>query len=91
MTVKIFMKKEPEKTKPTTEPWHADTIKLGKKVYIYLPHHKGDRTQGEVIHMFDVKSGLRLYVIEIQTSIDPLYEVRSQMEIWDTPSESIVK
>ena len=55
--------------------------KLGDKPWIYLAHHHGERHQGKIVHTFSV-GGQELFVVEIETAIDPGYEVRNFYSMW---------
>jgi hypothetical protein len=50
--------------------------KIGDDAWVWLSNHQGNMTKGKVIHSFDIEY-LTLYVVEIETSIDSLYECRS--------------
>lgn len=51
---------------------------IGDDAWIYIRDHEGERTKGKVVAVLDLPGwgGLN-YVIEIETSMDPLLEVRA--------------
>lgn len=52
---------------------------VGETAWIYFGDHKGELTEGTVVHKFRLDGWLSTpwhYVIEIPTSIDPILEVR---------------
>lgn len=63
-------------------------LETGDWAWIYAPGHKGDRTRHKVVHTFDL-NGERMYVIEVDTHIDPIYEVRSGMQVSDAKKKPI--
>ena len=55
--------------------------KLGDTVWIYLPGCDG-RQSGKIVHIFELpdwQPGTKHYVIELETEMDPLLEVRQMM------------
>jgi hypothetical protein len=53
---------------------------VGDECWIYLSHHRGEKTRGVVVAVLDlVGYSARQYVIEIETGVDSLLEVRSAM------------
>jgi hypothetical protein len=57
--------------------FNTATYKVGDKVCIWLPGHTGERTQGTVVYVLNLPGWLNpQYVVEVQTEIDPLLEVR---------------
>lgn len=51
---------------------------LGDDAWIYLSNHQGELTKGKVIAELDLPGyGFKNYVIEIDTSVDPLLEIRA--------------
>ena len=50
---------------------------IGDNAWIYLPGHDGNRTLGVVVFILDLPGwSVRNYVIEIDTPMDPLLEIR---------------
>jgi hypothetical protein len=55
-----------------------DDYAVGDAAWIYLGNHDGELTEGKVIAVLDLPGfGMRNYVIQIDTEIDPLLEIRS--------------
>ena len=55
-----------------------DTFEIGDDAWIWLSNHSGEMTKGKVVAFLDLPGwGFRNYVIEIDTHIDPLLEVRA--------------
>jgi hypothetical protein len=53
-------------------------FKVGDEAWIWLAHHKGELTQGTVIAELDLPGySFRHYVIEIDTHVDPVLEIRA--------------
>lgn len=53
--------------------------KKGDDVWIFMPHHKGEKSKGTILEILDLSEhgySWPYYLIEVQTSIDPLLEVR---------------
>ncbi len=60
-------------------------LEVGDKAWIYVRGHKGNLTKGRVVHKFCLnRSSEEMYVIEIDTPMDPIYEVRDGLTISDT-------
>lgn len=56
---------------------------VGDEAWLYLAHHKGERTKGKVIAILDLPGYAFLhYVVEIPTHIDPLLEIREDWTLW---------
>lgn len=51
-------------------------FEVGDEAWIYAGNHCGNMTKGKVVHKFQHYNRW-LYVIEIETIIDPYYECRS--------------
>lgn len=49
--------------------------KVGDTAYIYAPGHKSGTTPYKVVHEF-VLYGSKMYVLEYDTHIEPVYAVR---------------
>lgn len=57
-----------------------DDYQVGETVGIYYGNHKGELTEGKVVAFLDLPGWMhRHYVIELETSIDPLLEVRCSL------------
>lgn len=55
-----------------------ETFEIGDDAWIFLGHHEGNMTKGKVVAFLDLPGwGFRNYVIEIDTPIEPLLEVRA--------------
>lgn len=51
---------------------------VGDDAWIYVGDHQGDMSHGKVVAVLDLPGwGIRNYVVEIDTPMDPLLEVRS--------------
>lgn len=62
------------------------TYSIGDPVLIYLSGHRGEMSEGRVIHMFD-HEGQRLYVIEFATHVGEHYECRSGHKLCMRPAK----
>ena len=60
------------------------TYNIKDTVWIHLGEHS--LVEGKIEHMFTLSHGQQLYVIEIPTHIDPVYEVRE----WETMSPDAI-
>lgn len=62
--------------------------KLNSTAWIYNGGTPNDLTKGKVVHIFTLDRGVKqtFYVIEIDTHIDPIYEVRTTSEM--SPSKN---
>ena len=62
-------------------PWAAHRYKVGDDAWIYCGNHQGEMTKGRVVHVFSLPGWAipEHYVVEIETEIDPLLEVRDPM------------
>lgn len=51
---------------------------IGDPVWIYMAFHDGELTKGKVVHAFSLPSWCipEHYVIEIETEVDPVLEIR---------------
>ena len=65
-----------------------DRYEINETVYIHLGGPRNILRAGNIIHTFD-RRGQTLYVIEIDTGIDPIYEVRDWSTISETPEGPI--
>ena len=64
----------------------------GDTVWLYVNGHQGEKSQGkilEVLHLNEHGYGWPHYLIEVQTSIDPLLEVRDVFTLAPTKDEPI--
>jgi hypothetical protein len=65
------------------------TYKIGDKVWLYVGNHGGKTSEGKVVHIFNLDWGSTFYVIEIDTHVDPLLQVRDWMTLADEPGGRI--
>lgn len=64
------------------------SYKVDDECFIYLGNHQGKRSKGKVIFILDLPDYSHPhYVIEIETSIDPLLEIRAAFTMW--PEDSV--
>lgn len=61
-----------------------DKYELNETVYIHMGGPGNVLRPGNIIHIFE-HLGRILYVVEIDTGIDPIYEVRDWSTISETP------
>jgi hypothetical protein len=60
-------------------------LKVGDDAWIFLSHHKGKKSKGEVKMIIDVPGwSFSHYVIEIPTHVDNLLEIRCGFSVSDT-------
>lgn len=60
-------------------------LEVGDVAWIYMSGHKGDLTKGFIVHKFCLnRNSGEKYVIEIDTPVDPVYEVRDGFTVSDT-------
>ena len=55
--------------------------KVGDTVWIFMSHHQGQMTKGQIVHEFslpDWYEGNKHWVVEVPTSVDALLEVRDE-------------
>lgn len=57
--------------------------------WIYIGNHDGRLTRGTVVHIFQLSWGPCQYVIEVDTHIDPILEVRDGFAMSDAEDKPI--
>lgn len=62
---------------------------VGDVVYFYLSDHKGEKTEGKVVDIYEYEwhtgSPIKHYIIEIETYIDPYLVIRPHFSVWNKP------
>lgn len=65
-------------------------FKIGDTAWIYIGDHDGKLTDGRVVHIFQLDGWhAPHYVIEIETGIDPIFEVRDGLSMSDAKDKPI--
>lgn len=64
--------------------------KVGDTTYIYLLDHRGKLTEGKIVYVLNLDHySYPHYVIEIETGIDPILEVRDALTMADNKNGRI--
>lgn len=63
-------------------------LEVGDWAWIFGPGHKGKTSRHRVVHVFDLNGG-RMYVIEIDTPMDPIYVVHDEFTVSDHKKKPI--
>lgn len=58
-------------------------------VWFYSHNHNGEYTQGVIDGIYHASDGFPIYIIRVDTHIDPVYHVRDFLEVSDSPQRPI--
>jgi hypothetical protein len=61
---------------------------VGDPVWVYAPGHKGEKTKGKVVNVFNLDYG-EYYVVEIETHVDPVLLVYDPITVSDAEDKPI--
>ena len=68
------------------------SYELGEEVLIFGLSGNGQPDVGKIVHTFDLPDNmLKEYVVEVETTLDPLYEVRNVFTMWPVKPDHIRK